>query len=146
MGLEDIVNFLLKPVESLGSIIYDICFTTKIDKVVTKKDGIEVISYKRTYSGSDLQKAFEIMGRDYLGVKEFLMKYTLRPVDTVAVTIYDVIEAPVKALYETLDKKVFTPSIELVKNNPWKVAGLVSLPLALYASSLFYAAGYPLYV
>ena len=115
MGLEDIVNFLLKPIESI------------VKKVAS-------------YAPKSMQEHLQVIGKDYLTVKEFLMKYTLRPVDTVAATAYDVIEAPVKALYETLDKKVFTPSIEYIQKNPWKVAGLLSIPLSLYAGSLFYAA------
>ena len=92
-----------------------------------------------------MQDALKTMGKDYLTVKEFLMKYSLRAVDTVAATAYDVVEAPVKALYDSLDKKVFTPITEYVKANPWKVALASSLVLGAYTSSLFYASGYPLF-
>ena len=73
------------------------------------------------------------------------MKYTFRSVDTVATTAYDIVEPALKVLYENIEKKVFTPITEYVKKNPWKVAGLVTLPLVLYVSSLFYVTGYPLY-
>ena len=105
MGLEDIVNFLLKPVENL----------------------VEKVS---SYMPDSVQKVLKTIGSDYLTVKEFLMKYTLRPVDHVSRVAYDVVEAPVKALYEALDTKVFTPSLEYVKKNPRKVLGLgLALPL-----------------
>lgn len=145
MGLEDIVNFLLKPIESITRFVYDSCFVTEVQKEVIQKDGKNVTVSRKKYSGSDIQKAFETMGEDYRTVKEFLLKYTLRPVDTVAAATYNGVEAPVKALYETLDTKIFTPITKYVKENPWKTAALISLPLALYTSSLFYAAGYPLY-
>ncbi len=145
MGLEDIVNFLLKPVEALAEIIYDVCFLIEVNKSVKKVDGKDIIIYSKKYSGSDIQKTFETMGKDYLTVKEFLMKYTFKLVDTVVSKTYDIIEEHLKVLNENLDKKVFTPLSEYVKKNPWKVATLVSLPFALYAGSLFYASGYPLY-
>jgi len=105
MGLEDIVNFLLKPIESI------------VKKVAS-------------YAPKSMQEHLQVIGKDYLTVKEFLMKYTLRPVDHVSRVAYDVVEAPVKALYEALDTKVFTPSLEYVKKNPRKVLGLgLALPL-----------------
>lgn len=120
MGLEDIVNFLLKPIENL------------VQKVMS-------------YALQSMQEALQAMGKDYLSVKEFLMKYTLRPVDTVSRIAYDVVEAPVKALYETLDKKVFTPVTEYVQKNPMKTAALITLPFALYLGSIFYVTGGSLY-
>lgn len=117
MGLEDIVNFIFKPMESLAKKI-------------------------ASYAPQVLQEGLNAIGKDYLTVKEFLMNYTLKPVDKAARKAYDAIQPAAKIFCENLDKKIIGPAIDYVKKNPWKVAALVTLPLALY----LYAAYLPAYV
>lgn len=83
MGLEAIVNSILAPIEKLAA------------KVAS-------------YMPGSVEKAFKAFGKDYSSVKEFLMHYTLRIVDTSA-----------KYVYDTSVKYVFQPLATLYKEHPY---------------------------
>ncbi len=73
MGLEKLVNAILKPVEKLAGIVYDTVFaTSKIDDkgVTTNK-----------YSGGYAQRFFGAIGGAYKSLKEVIMNYSVKPVD-----------------------------------------------------------------
>lgn len=143
MGLEDIVNFLMKPVEALASMVYDVCFTTKV-AVSTGKDGKK--SYTRTYSGSTLQKACATMGSDYKKAKDTVMKYTLRPVDSVLSGVYNTVESILTTAYTALDKKVISPVSEYFYTHPWTWRAGAVLGMTTLALTGAYLAYVPMYM
>lgn len=143
MALEDIVNFLLKPAEALASIVYDVCFTTEVEST-TQDDGTK--TYKKTYSGSKLQEACEIIRNDYRKAKDTLMKYTLRPVDTVLTGVYNLLENILKTTYTTIDKKVISPVSEYLHTHPWTWRAGASLALAGLALTSAYFIYTPMYL
>ena len=72
MGLEDIVNFLVKPMEKLAQIVYGIV------------------------PESGLKNVLGTIGKDYLSAKEVILKYSLRPVDTATKYVF----TPFTKIYE----------------------------------------------
>ena len=95
MGLEAIVNSVLAPLEKLAA------------KVAS-------------YMPGPVEKAFKAFGKDYSSVKEFLMRYSLRAVDTVGNYVYD-----------TSVKYVFQPLTTMYTEHPY-------LSILLGAFSLVY--------
>ena len=81
MGLETLVNSILAPVEKLAA------------KIASYIPG---------------EKMFKAMGKDYLSVKEFLMKYSLRIVDTGS-----------KYVYDTSVTFVFNPLADMYQKHPY---------------------------
>ena len=78
MGLEDLVNLILKPFEGVAQIAYDVCFATDIKREV--KDG--KVSYKVIYMDNNpIRPLFDKVRDGYTTVKKFGQEQVSRRVD-----------------------------------------------------------------
>lgn len=79
MGLEDLVNLILKPLEGVGQVVYDLCFATSRTKEACEGK----VTYKYTYmTDNPFRKYFDNVKNGYKAVKEFTLKQTARRLDT----------------------------------------------------------------
>lgn len=106
MGLEDLVNLLLKPIEGVAQLVYDVCFATKIERVVTNGK----VSYNTTYSNNSLRPYFDRVKNAYGSVKKFVQEKVVRRLDSCALYLEKYVnESIVKPVSEFYNKnKLFS--------------------------------------
>ncbi|MBI5798046.1 hypothetical protein HZA98_04045 [Candidatus Woesearchaeota archaeon] len=107
MGLEDIINFLLKPVEGVARAVYGFAPATKPDE-----KGKPVRAFKEDLAA---------MGKDYMKAKNIVMGYTVKPMDRLG-----------DYVYKKLDSYVFTPLTKAYQNHPYGTLLFGSLMLLYY--------------
>ena len=79
MGLEDLVNLVLKPFEGVAQIVYDACFATDIKREVGK-DG--KVSYKVSYTNENpIRAIFDYGKKAYTTSKNFVQEKVVRRLD-----------------------------------------------------------------
>jgi hypothetical protein len=79
MGLEDLVNLILKPLEGVAQLVYDACFAEDIKKEVGK-DG--KVAYKVKYTEKNsLRPYFDKIKTGYQAGKKFVQEKVVRKLD-----------------------------------------------------------------
>jgi len=79
MGLEDLVNLILKPFEGVAQVVYDVCFATDIKREVGN-DG--KVSYKVQYmENNPIRPLFDKVKEGYTTIKDFGQKHVSRRFD-----------------------------------------------------------------
>jgi len=107
MGLEKLIDLLLKPIEGIAQAVYDAAYLE--EEVIEKgKDGKETIRKVYSSKPSELQHYLDLLRVDYKTSKDMAYDLTVRPVDKYA-----------KAGYEKLKKTdIFKPFVDLYKAHP----------------------------
>ena len=85
MGLEDLVNLILKPFEGVAQVVYDICFATDIKREVGN-DG--KVSYKVQYmENNPIRPLFDKVKEGYTTIKNFGQEQVSRRFDKTSIFI-----------------------------------------------------------
>jgi hypothetical protein len=88
MGLEKIVDMLLKPLEGVAQLVYDAVYLEK-EEIVKGSDGKE--SIKKVYSSkpSELKHYLDLLRVDYKTSKDMVYEMSVRPIDKFLKNVYE---------------------------------------------------------
>ncbi len=112
MGLEDLVNLILKPFEGVAQLVYDACFATSI-----KKESVDgKVTYKTTYSNNSLRPYFDKVKNAYIAGKNFVQEKVVRRLDNCA--LY---------LEKFVNEYMFKPVVDFYNKNKLLSLGLIGV-------------------